>query len=65
MTDFLPDNLKYKETPPNYRKKSPTITIFEILHTFIGVDINIRPIYPKHFCLNFFLVKSMALKYLT
>ena len=41
----------------NHRKKIPTITIFRILHTFIGMDINIWPTYHENFCPNFFLTK--------
>ena len=54
-----------KKSLPNHGKKIITITIFEILHTFIGMDIKIWPTYPENFCPNFFFGKSMAQKYPT
>ena len=65
MKDFLRDDLKYKEIPPNHRKKIPTITIVGILHTFMGMVISIWPTYPENLCPNFFFRKSMAQKYPT
>ena len=46
-----------KKSHPNHRKKIPTITIIGILHTFVGMDINIWPTYPENLCPNFFSEK--------
>ena len=54
-----------KKSLPNHRKKIPTITIFEILHTlhtFLGMDINIWPTYPENLCPNFFFWKKYGSK---
>ena len=71
MLDIIRDTFKWWISlwrtiiPQSSRKKIPTITIFEILHTFISMDINIWPTYPETFCPNFFFGKSMAQKYPT
>ena len=71
MLDIIRDTFKWWISlwrtiiPQSSRKKIPTITIFEILHTFISMDIHIWPTYPETFCPNFFFGKSMAQKYPT
>ena len=63
MLDIIRDTFKWWISlwrtiiPQSSRKKIPTITIFEILHTFISMDIHIWPTYPETFCPNFFLAK--------
>ena len=47
---------------PNHRKKIPAITIFGILHTFIGVDIIIRPTYNENFGQKFFWGQNFGSK---
>ena len=56
IKDFHRDDLNYKEI-------HSTITIYGIMYTFIGMDINIWPTYPENLCPNFFFGKSMAQKY--
>ena len=41
MKEFERDDLEYKEIPSKPQEKDPTILIIRILHTFIGMDINI------------------------
>ena len=51
-----------KKSLPNHRKKIPTITIVGILHTFVGMDINIWPTYPENLCPNFFFLEKVWLR---
>ena len=50
---FLWMTWNIKKSLPNHMKKIPTITIFEILHTFIGMDINIWSTYPENYVQTF------------
>ena len=44
MKDFLRDDLKYEEIPSKTTGKG---SIFGIFHTFLVMDFNPRPTYPK------------------
>ena len=60
----MKDDLKYREIFQNTGKIIPTIPLLEILHIFMGMDIDICSAYPEKVCPNYFW-KISAPKYPT